>query len=116
MRGKKKLFLCLSFQVCPRGERTNLQKVCERCTESPELYDWLYLGFMAMLPLVLHWFFIEWYSGKKRLLLLYFSNPLATRVTCDKGPVDLVQFQRPAAAHHSHAGVQCVSSDHTAGH
>ncbi|XP_069579562.1 JNK1/MAPK8-associated membrane protein isoform X2 [Brachyistius frenatus] len=51
--------------VCPRGERTNLQKVCERCTETPDLYDWLYLGFMAMLPLVLHWFFIEWYSGKK---------------------------------------------------
>ncbi|XP_053701119.1 JNK1/MAPK8-associated membrane protein [Synchiropus splendidus] len=51
--------------VCPRGERANIQKVCERCSESPELYDWLYLGFMAMLPLVLHWFFIEWYSGKK---------------------------------------------------
>ncbi|XP_017295067.1 JNK1/MAPK8-associated membrane protein [Kryptolebias marmoratus] len=51
--------------VCPRGERSNFQKVCERCAESPELYDWLYLGFMAMLPLVLHWFFIEWYSGKK---------------------------------------------------
>lgn len=51
--------------VCPRGERTNLQKICERCAEYPELYDWLYLGFMAMLPLVLHWFFIEWYSGKK---------------------------------------------------
>ncbi|KAG7243835.1 hypothetical protein INR49_006351, partial [Caranx melampygus] len=33
----------LSCQVCPRGERANLQKVCERCTESPELYDWLYL-------------------------------------------------------------------------
>ncbi|KAJ3608927.1 hypothetical protein NHX12_023455 [Muraenolepis orangiensis] len=53
------------MEVCPRGERTSLQKVCERCSESPELYDWLYLGFMAMLPLVLHWFFIEWYSGKK---------------------------------------------------
>uniref|UniRef100_A0A3Q1IJY8 Jnk1/mapk8 associated membrane protein n=1 Tax=Anabas testudineus TaxID=64144 RepID=A0A3Q1IJY8_ANATE len=51
--------------VCPRGERANLQKVCERCNGSPDLYDWLYLGFMAMLPLVLHWFFIEWYSGKK---------------------------------------------------
>lgn len=54
------------LQVCPRGERANHQKVCERCTESPQLYDWLYLGFMAMLPLMLHWFFIEWYSGKKR--------------------------------------------------
>nr|KAF6485020.1 JNK1/MAPK8 associated membrane protein [Rousettus aegyptiacus] len=55
--------------VCPRGQRTNAQKYCQPCTESPELYDWLYLGFMAMLPLVLHWFFIEWYSGKKRLAL-----------------------------------------------
>ncbi|KAM9466245.1 JNK1/MAPK8-associated membrane protein [Clarias gariepinus] len=51
--------------VCPRGERANLEKICQKCTGSPELYDWLYLGFMAMLPLVLHWFFIEWYSGKK---------------------------------------------------
>nr|XP_023681261.1 JNK1/MAPK8-associated membrane protein isoform X4 [Paramormyrops kingsleyae] len=57
--------------VCPRGERTNLQKICEKCTESPELYDWLYLGFMAMLPLVLHWFFIEWYSGKKSSSALF---------------------------------------------
>lgn len=46
--------------------RTNMQKICETCNETPDLYDWLYLGFMAMLPLVLHWFFIEWYSGKKR--------------------------------------------------
>uniref|UniRef100_A0A8B9SN61 JNK1/MAPK8 associated membrane protein n=1 Tax=Anas platyrhynchos TaxID=8839 RepID=A0A8B9SN61_ANAPL len=38
--------------------------VCPR-VGSPDRYDWLYLGFMAMLPLVLHWFFIEWYSGKK---------------------------------------------------
>ncbi|KAM6973624.1 JNK1/MAPK8-associated membrane protein isoform 2-T2 [Aplochiton taeniatus] len=48
-----------------------MQKVCEKCTESPELYDWLYLGFMAMLPLVLHWFFIEWYSGKKSSSALF---------------------------------------------
>uniref|UniRef100_A0A8C7G508 Jnk1/mapk8 associated membrane protein n=3 Tax=Oncorhynchus TaxID=8016 RepID=A0A8C7G508_ONCKI len=57
--------------VCPRGERTSMQKICEKCTESPELYDWLYLGFMAMLPLVLHWFFIEWYSGKKSSSALF---------------------------------------------
>uniref|UniRef100_A0A673XMN5 Jnk1/mapk8 associated membrane protein n=1 Tax=Salmo trutta TaxID=8032 RepID=A0A673XMN5_SALTR len=61
--------------VCPRGEKTNMQKICEKCTESPELYDWLYLGFMAMLPLLLHWFFIEWYSGKKRytIVLIYYA-------------------------------------------
>ncbi|XP_070984053.1 JNK1/MAPK8-associated membrane protein-like isoform X2 [Oncorhynchus clarkii lewisi] len=59
--------------VCPRGEKTNMQKICEKCTESPELYDWLYLGFMAMLPLVLHWFFIEWYSGKKSALFQHIT-------------------------------------------
>ncbi|NWQ75538.1 JKAMP protein, partial [Columbina picui] len=51
--------------VCPRGQRTDDKKICRECVGSPDLYDWLYLGFMAMLPLVLHWFFIEWYSGKK---------------------------------------------------
>ncbi|XP_034056957.1 JNK1/MAPK8-associated membrane protein isoform X2 [Gymnodraco acuticeps] len=67
--------------VCPRGERTNLQNVCERCTEAPELYDWLYLGFMAMLPLVLHWFFIEWYSGKKSALLQHITAMLECSVS-----------------------------------
>uniref|UniRef100_A0A1A8LHF1 Jnk1/mapk8-associated membrane protein n=3 Tax=Nothobranchius TaxID=28779 RepID=A0A1A8LHF1_9TELE len=67
--------------VCPRGERANIQKVCERCTESPELYDWLYLGFMAMLPLVLHWFFIEWYSGKKSALLQHLTAMLECSVS-----------------------------------
>ncbi|XP_041071276.1 JNK1/MAPK8-associated membrane protein isoform X3 [Carcharodon carcharias] len=57
--------------VCPRGERTNALKICRKCEDSPELYDWLYLGFMAMLPLVLHWFFIEWYSGKKSSSALF---------------------------------------------
>uniref|UniRef100_A0A8C5U6J4 JNK1/MAPK8 associated membrane protein n=1 Tax=Malurus cyaneus samueli TaxID=2593467 RepID=A0A8C5U6J4_9PASS len=53
------------FGVCPRGQRTDEHKICRECMGSPDRYDWLYLGFMAMLPLVLHWFFIEWYSGKK---------------------------------------------------
>ncbi|XP_078516738.1 JNK1/MAPK8-associated membrane protein isoform X1 [Lissotriton helveticus] len=58
--------------VCPRGQRTTDQlKICRPCEESPELYDWLFLGFMAMLPLVLHWFFIEWYSGKKSSSALF---------------------------------------------
>uniref|UniRef100_A0A672MVL5 JNK1/MAPK8-associated membrane protein-like n=1 Tax=Sinocyclocheilus grahami TaxID=75366 RepID=A0A672MVL5_SINGR len=57
--------------VCPRGQRTNFEKICEECSGCPELYDWLYLGFMAMLPLVLHWFFIEWFSGKKSSSALF---------------------------------------------
>uniref|UniRef100_A0A8C0CS62 JNK1/MAPK8 associated membrane protein n=1 Tax=Balaenoptera musculus TaxID=9771 RepID=A0A8C0CS62_BALMU len=86
--------------VCPRGQRTNAQKYCQPCTESPELYDWLYLGFMAMLPLVLHWFFIEWYSGKKRytivfiyyafcLVLMMLLRPLLVKkIACGLGKSD----------------------------
>ncbi|XP_052574944.1 JNK1/MAPK8-associated membrane protein-like [Peromyscus californicus insignis] len=69
--GKTLLFKNSSTEIygecgaCPRGQRTNEEKYCQPCTESPELYDWLYLGFMAMLPLVSHWFCIEWYSRKR---------------------------------------------------
>ncbi|XP_036036306.1 JNK1/MAPK8-associated membrane protein-like [Onychomys torridus] len=69
--GKTLLFKNSSAEIygecgaCPRGQRTNEEKYCQPCTESPELYDWLYLGFMAMLPLVSHWFCIEWDSKKR---------------------------------------------------
>uniref|UniRef100_UPI00358E7D81 JNK1/MAPK8-associated membrane protein-like isoform X1 n=1 Tax=Myxine glutinosa TaxID=7769 RepID=UPI00358E7D81 len=60
--------------ACPRGDhRNDTSWLCERCDDTPELYDWLYLGFMAMLPLILHWFFIEWYSRRKSALLLHAS-------------------------------------------
>ncbi|KPJ18177.1 JNK1/MAPK8-associated membrane protein [Papilio machaon] len=45
--------------ACPRGFRTNDSSYCTPCTEEPSLYDWQYLGFMVLLPLVLHWFFID---------------------------------------------------------
>lgn len=45
--------------VCPRGYRSNSNSICEFCDDHPELYDWLYLGFMTLLPLVLHWFCID---------------------------------------------------------
>lgn len=48
--------------ACPRGYRVNSENVysaCEKCENNPSTYDWLYLGFMAMLPLILHWFFID---------------------------------------------------------
>ncbi|XP_019881553.1 JNK1/MAPK8-associated membrane protein [Aethina tumida] len=45
---------------CPRGFRRNASTyICEPCTDNPLLYDWLYLGFVVLLELVLHWFFID---------------------------------------------------------
>ncbi|XP_072929899.1 JNK1/MAPK8-associated membrane protein [Epargyreus clarus] len=58
--------------ACPRGFRTNDTSYCMPCTEEPTLYDWQYLGFMVLLPLVLHWFFIDVVAvgkGKKGVLV-----------------------------------------------
>ncbi|CAG9820324.1 unnamed protein product [Phaedon cochleariae] len=52
---------------CPRGFRRNdTSFICEECTDTPSFYDWLYLGFMVLLLLVLHWFFIDMVSMKRR--------------------------------------------------
>ncbi|CAH1365673.1 hypothetical protein MTP99_001931 [Tenebrio molitor] len=63
---------------CPRGFRRNdTSYICEPCTDSPAFYDWLYLGFMVLLVLVLHWFFIDMVSMrrsfKKDVLMLHFT-------------------------------------------
>lgn len=45
---------------CPRGFRRNDSTfLCDPCTGSPAFYDWLYLGFMVLLVLIFHWFFID---------------------------------------------------------
>lgn len=58
--------------ACPRGYRTNESSYCQPCYDAPSLYDWQYLGFMVLLPMVLNWFFIDLGEvGKKceRLIL-----------------------------------------------
>lgn len=45
--------------ACPRGFRTNDSSVCVPCGDQPVFYDWLYLGFMVLLPLVFHVFCID---------------------------------------------------------
>nr|CAB3257702.1 JNK1/MAPK8-associated membrane protein [Phallusia mammillata] len=44
--------------ACPSGFRVNMEYHCSQCTGKPTLFQWLYLGFMATLPLVLHWFYL----------------------------------------------------------
>ncbi|XP_018328300.1 JNK1/MAPK8-associated membrane protein isoform X2 [Agrilus planipennis] len=72
---------------CPRGFRRNdATFICEPCNDNPTLYDWLYLGFMALLPLVLHWFFIDMVamrrSFNKDVLILHFSALLEIVLAC----------------------------------
>jgi len=66
-------------QSCLRGYiRNHLPHQCSdcvRCSDSPNLYDWFFLLFMALLGLTLNFFYIEYTNSKKlpRLMLLHLS-------------------------------------------
>lgn len=53
--------------ACPRGYRADEESVCAACADRPIFYDWLYLSFMALLPLVLHWFCIDTVSMRRNI-------------------------------------------------
>ncbi|KAJ8673181.1 hypothetical protein QAD02_004443 [Eretmocerus hayati] len=63
--------------ACPRGFRNNLSSACIPCDGDPTPYDWMYLGFMAMFALVLHWFCIDIYTMRRNIplgiILVHFS-------------------------------------------
>lgn len=44
--------------ACPRGYQV-VESECRACIDHPTTYDWLYLGFMALMPLIGSWFFID---------------------------------------------------------
>uniref|UniRef100_T1GU62 JNK1/MAPK8-associated membrane protein n=1 Tax=Megaselia scalaris TaxID=36166 RepID=T1GU62_MEGSC len=45
---------------CPRGFRVNsTTSICVECTDSPNTYDFLYITFICILPLIMHWYFID---------------------------------------------------------
>ncbi|PFX33404.1 JNK1/MAPK8-associated membrane protein-like [Stylophora pistillata] len=56
--------------ACPRGFNTN-GTACLECSSSPDLYDWLYLGFMAFLSLITHWFFIDLFAKRDRKSIFF---------------------------------------------
>ncbi|XP_031833682.2 JNK1/MAPK8-associated membrane protein isoform X2 [Nomia melanderi] len=67
--------------ACPRGFRANTSSICVPCNDEPMFYDWLYLGFMALLALVLHWFCIDKVVAAS-LITLQVTEPIGTfRIT-----------------------------------
>ncbi|XP_062122693.1 JNK1/MAPK8-associated membrane protein [Drosophila sulfurigaster albostrigata] len=48
-----------SVGFAPRGSRVNASYACTPCRDELSTYSWLYLGFMTMLPLMMHCFFID---------------------------------------------------------
>lgn len=67
--------------ACPRGYRA-IDSLCEKCEETPTFYDWLYLGFMALLCLVLHWFFIDLTAKRKSFTKGVFLTHVSAFVEC----------------------------------
>lgn len=71
---------------CARGFKRADNFACEPCDEDLGLYDWLYLGFMAILPLLLHFTFtdrkvLKWAYNYFKIghpLLLFISNTFFT--------------------------------------
>lgn len=77
--------------ACPRGYRVNIMSdisECMPCENNPSTYDWLYLGFMAMLPLILHWFFIDlaakerWLVSHRQMLFVFVKFQLNSEERC----------------------------------
>jgi len=53
---------------CPRGYRANTTtSECEKCLNRLIFYDWLYLGWMGMLSLLLHWVCIDMTAKRRGL-------------------------------------------------
>lgn len=53
--------------VCDRGYRTNGSAACVPCNDDLTFYDWLYLSFIALFVLVLHWFFIDIVTRRRNI-------------------------------------------------
>lgn len=46
--------------ACDRGWKRNDKYICVPCEESLELYDFLFLGFNCIVPLLFHLFLIDY--------------------------------------------------------
>lgn len=53
------------LQACPRGFRVNDEKICQLCTDSLSLYNFMYIVFMSLLALSFHAYYIHRLEKKK---------------------------------------------------
>lgn len=98
--------------ACPRGYRVDEFSVCTKCVNFLSLYDWLYLGLMALLPLLLNNFFIE-FSAKNRSSRrnLYIQHGMATLECSTAALVSLLATGEPSFSLHPHSCPVLLLSD-----
>lgn len=51
--------------ACARGTKRDENSICQLCLESLIIYDWLFLIFAIIVPLLIHSFLID-YTAKQR--------------------------------------------------
>ena len=73
---------------CERGWRVyrpSKSSVCQKCQDPPELYDWLYLGFIVLFTLLAHWVAVDFTAKSRRftkeILILHTSALLEVGVS-----------------------------------
>ncbi|XP_031555581.1 JNK1/MAPK8-associated membrane protein-like [Actinia tenebrosa] len=67
--------------ACPRGSRSN-GTFCNKCTNTLQMYDWSYLGFTFLTALVLHWFFVDYFSKRSQQAIIILFACGAIETTC----------------------------------
>lgn len=70
----------LNCRACPRGYRTD-GYICQKCNQTFELYDWLFLGFMALCVTVLHFYAIDAFHSSHRRVWFLHASALLESVT-----------------------------------
>jgi len=61
--------------ACSSGFRADINSKCRKCSSNPNIYQWLYLGFMAMLPIIKQgiWILEKYENGRKEALIQLLS-------------------------------------------
>lgn len=81
--------------ACPRGFRANATSICVSCEDEPMLYDWFYLGFVALLVLLLHWVCIDIISMRRTIPKKVFALHLSALVEVVSASVITLQVTDP---------------------
>lgn len=66
--------------ACVRGQQPDNDTICRPCEGEPSFYDWMFLGFMALLSLLLHWFFIDFTNKRKQKIFILHLSALIESV------------------------------------
>ncbi|VDO58495.1 unnamed protein product, partial [Onchocerca flexuosa] len=72
----------MTVMACSWGHRSVEKFLCSSCDDLLPLYDWLYLLFIALVPLLLNSFFVQLYAAPKSTRQQLFLQHLCCLLEC----------------------------------